>query len=241
MKVLHLLFVAIFAIVFVNINCAEARSRHHSSSSDSSLFRIFSGSSHNKFSYQCVFPKEYFVSVNCNASFQLADYDYRYIHSEYSPFEEIWKGSDVSESVSAADRRKASLAAGSGIISYGFLSGNCKTNEVTSPYLWATQTDGVSNVLYNVSYIMSAPAKLIHGTRAMIEDNFKLTRFLLMVLQIVFFSLFACLMIIPSAIAGTFFYPEETLQNLSDIGGTLTDLFYGAVIRPLADIVLLFF
>ena len=72
------------------------------------------------------------------------------------------------------------------------------------------QLDGVSGFIYNVSYIMQVPHKLLRGLRAM--DG--IWRYIKAVFKLILGTIFAIVGLVLSPLVNTLCHPFETLANL---------------------------
>jgi hypothetical protein len=174
---------------------------------------------------------------------KLLDHDGQggYTHNVYDA-DAHWKAAILSSDkdklaleFSAYYKRKAALIAGRGTISYGLIaydhekrdkelrlgeSGEIGAQVAFIPpeptLLWAVRFDGVSNLLYNVSYIFSIPAKLMHGTRLVcFNSNYGWSDWCWLLGQLVVGFFLACIMLFFGTAIGTICHPWETLGNLT--------------------------
>lgn len=142
---------------------------------------------------------------------------------------------------SASGMRDIALAYGRGTIEYTVLIRSLN-GDVKFPYLFATQFDAVSNVLYNISYLFSIPSKFVYAFRGNIDGGWYITGPLFLIFAFAWGSLAVMIMIVPSFIIGFIFHPINSILNLTIyIFGSLYDLFWGAILSPLLDTFILMF
>ncbi|TYT75229.1 hypothetical protein [Desulfobotulus mexicanus] len=218
--------------------------------------------------YHHYFPQSFFGSGQNNQdSVALKKIDHfnrgGYNHAIFKDLNE-WaklsnKGAPLNEH-NAFTKRKAAIFLGRGVISYQFANFNYTEKKekcysffcvpgkpyVKPEFLIAMKFDAVSNVLYNVSYIFSVPAKIIHSTRVA-EGPIEWMKTIVLLL---FSGFIAFFMIFIGAIIGFICHPFQSLANLliSLDGGyqthllySLLDLFWNAILLSLWDIIYLFF
>lgn len=174
------------------------------------------------------------ITVSFNAEDELY---YQCYHKSYGSFDE----SDsllISASDFAFAKRKAALNMSREVFCYSFKN-----------YLF---WDGVSGLIYNVSYIMQAPHKALRGLRAM--DG--VWRYVKSLVKLVFGVICAIVGVVVAPIFNTLCHPFETLSNLfvgvvhicddtdspvswfgyvfrTNIIASLWDLIWGGMIYPL--------
>ena len=174
------------------------------------------------------------ISVSFNAEDELY---YQCYHKTYNSFDEsdvlLFAASDF-----AFAKRKAALNMSREVFCYSFQN-----------YLF---WDGVSGLIYNVSYIMQAPHKALRGLRAM--DG--IWRYIKSLVKLGFGVLCAIVGVVVAPIFNTLIHPLETLSNLlvgvvsacglmdspvswigyvcrTNIIASLWDLIWGGIIYPL--------
>lgn len=270
MEILKKLFLKISLLVFISLLISGCGSR---------------GPSPQKYQYHHYFPQSYFGSGENNSdTVALNPYDHSnrggYNHGIFNDLAK-WRsleaaGAPIYEQ-NAFSKRKAALFLGRGVIDYcfgnydyvgqryesgGFLTGGSYSYYPTKKplFLICMKFDAVSNLLYNVSYIFSIPAKLIHSTK--VADG--IMDYIGIVISLAFGTLMSVVMISVGTIVGFICHPFESLANLIvgfDISlsadfiknlldtnyiyhvnliYSLVDLLWGAIVLPLLEIVLLF-
>lgn len=142
---------------------------------------------------------------------------------------------------SASAMRDIALAYGRGTIEYTILLRDADGGP-KFPYLFATQFDAVSNMLYNISYIFSIPSKFVYAFKANVAPTWYIVGPLYIAFSAAWGVLGVAIMIIPSIFIGFLCHPINSLLNLSIyIFASLYDLFWGAILAPLLDTFLLMF
>lgn len=191
--------------------------------------------------YFHIYPQDYYGYRGSDYLLKIPEYEYYWIFSS-GGYEKDWKNAleDVpgkaflySNSIVFSDgkpslysKKNAALITGSRLISYNLFLYDSQTGE--RDWLLATHFDGVSNVLYNVTYLMAIPAKVIHfifasfkmgaivfmaeGTAAGLQTI--AGALLWMVWETVIGGILAFFMIVPSFIIGAIFHPFQTLGML---------------------------
>lgn len=227
----------------------------------------------SEYEYHHIFPRQYFNSLGDNTTIKLKEYEHRWIHNS-GGFDKDWE--DAVDFVSILpewikdpktelyndhniktySKRKAAMIAGNRFVSYHFLvydydsfkkGGGRKINK--PGMLLSFHLDGVSNLLYNLSYITSIPAKTIHfsleifkrstgifnGRRAKYGLWKGLKMFIWMAISelIGFFS--ATIMLGIGTIIGTIFHPLETTSGILI---SITDPFMSNILMSLYDLTL---
>ena len=167
---------------------------------------------------------------------------------------------DDSGEPSAYYNRKMALFFGKSSIPYLFFNYSPDTGERKAfPYsLVSTSFDGVSNVLYNISYLASIPAKLLHGSFSLFpsettakivgidDETFGISEWFDMLLSVLAGFFIALIMMPLGFMIGLLFHPFQTFANLvflsmnTNIFTSVWDLVVGAIILPLWDVVSLF-
>lgn len=119
-----------------------------------------------------IFPQRYFGHLGDDSCFQLTEYEHRWIEMSggYKNDWEKYDGFTVSfkndEGITNYGVRCAALIAGSRILSYHLFTVNHNMSigngarEISG--LLAAKLDIWSNLMYNISYIVGTPGKLIH-------------------------------------------------------------------------------
>jgi len=205
-----------------------------------SLF-LLTGCGGSQYQYHHVFPQTLFgeTSADNSATIRTKLLDHYggggYTHEVYDSlahWEEVKLGSDENTKplpFSAYYKRKAALITGRSTISYGLVAYNHNYRDYELNFmgiakfippkptiLWATQYDGVSNILYNVSYIFSIPAKLIHGTiLAIKKEHYGFSDWVWMLSQLIVGLVLAIVMLFLGTVIGIVCHPFETLSNLT--------------------------
>lgn len=195
------------------------------------------------FEYHHLFAQEYFESAideSNKITLKLRNYEHVWWLHGYSDFNNDWEkveknvpfilklfgGSSNQLSkdgkISNYALRNGALIAGSRVISYQWVVYDYNKKVITKPgFLFATHFDGVSNLLYNVSYILSIPAKAIHFTimciKSIPEYGFgdSLRMFVWMLLQQVIGLISSIVMVFVGTIIGLLCHPLQTLGNLT--------------------------
>lgn len=237
------------------------------------------GSAPQRYQYHHYFPQSYFGGgVENSDTVALDEYDHSgrggYTHSTFNDLSK-WRSlldSNQKEigpllaTQNAFSKRKSALFLGRGVIDYCFVNYNFNGDKYVSGglfrdkhsyrptmkpmFLICMKYDSASNILYNVSYIFSIPAKLIHGVKVAngIDDYLKI------VLHLAWGGILAVAMLAIGTVAGFLCHPFESFANFfvgtnfSSIDYSyhvnlvyyLVDLFWGAMISPLLDIFTLF-
>lgn len=193
------------------------------------------------YEYHHIFPRQYFSNQGDNITFQLRYVDHRFVHSKYSSFNSLtssyfWGYDDLS--INSRNKRKVAIAAGRGIPSYGLATYSYNNRSLSFPFLLCFSFDGVSNVLYNLSYILSIPNKLIYATIFYLSKDYGgLWELIILYLNLAFGLCAALFLIVFGFFTGLICHPLETLANLTiNLFGTIWDLFVGAIIGPFWDI-----
>lgn len=212
--------------------------------------------------YHHIYPQQYFKSVGHPYTFELKTYDHIWLHSsggfdndwekvaDNVPF--IWKmfGNPQiadEDAVTMYSKRNAALITGSRIISYTIFTYDYRNKGKSG--LLAMHFDGVSNALYNVSYIMSIPAKFVHfslecfkrGT-GMFNGNRKVygiavatTMFLWMLWTLFSGLLLAIVGLFIGTLIGIVCHPFQTLGNLIFSANGISDAFMNNLLVSLFD------
>lgn len=196
-----------------------------------------------QFEYNHLYPQEHFKDAQeeiDSVTLRLRNYEHiRWLHSK-SHYDEDWEkvknnvplmfkifGGADAQLVEDGDirlyaKRNAAMIAGSNVISYQWLVFNYKTKNISLPKpLFAMNFDGVSNLLYNITYITSIPYKFIHFSILCFNsiqdfgvlESLKL--FIWMLIQLLFGFYSAIIMLIVGPVVGLICHPLETLGNLT--------------------------
>jgi len=207
------------------------------------------------YEFHHVFPQEHFGNSGNGVTVKMHNYEhYRWVH-QYSNFNADWKdykeSASLSDKLDAYERREAAFIAGANFISYRWLAYDFDERGVNwSKPLFAMHFDGVSNLIYNISYITSIPYKLIHFTIMCIKSigdfgfGYSLLMFIWMIFQLAYGVVSSCIMLVLGTIIGTLWHPLQTLGNLTinimhpircNIIATILELI-GAFFRPIVRI-----
>lgn len=252
------------------------------------------GSAPQRYQYHHYFPQSYFGGgIENSDTVALDTYDHSgrggYNHSIFNDLDQ-WRSlrelnpekmDRLLSTHNALAKRKSALFLGRGVIDYclvnydyngkiyesgGFFTERYSYRPVMKPlFLICMKFDAVSNVLYNVSYIFSIPAKLIHGTKV----SNGIGDYTGIVLQLAIGGTLASIMIPAGFTIGFICHPFESLANMFvgfsvssysltellsldfikntsnysynvNLVSSAVDLFWGAMITPLLDIIRLF-
>ncbi|NCU33012.1 MAG: hypothetical protein EOM23_08805 [Candidatus Moranbacteria bacterium] len=149
--------------------------------------------------------------------------------------------------------RKIAILSGKSMVKYIFFTYDGRSGERADfpDGLYATHFDGLSNVLYNISYLFSMPAKLLHGSFAVLapteeKERSRLADWLDLLLTLFIGYFLAFIMLPIGALIGTVFHPLQTLANLTfvsikiNILASFWDFLFGSIISPLWDVLGLF-
>jgi len=227
----------------------------------------------SEYEYHHIFPRQYFNSLGDNTTFKIKEYEHRWIHNS-GGFDKDWE--DAVDFVSILPKwiknpktelysdsniktyakRKAAMIAGSRFVSYHWLVydyNSFKTGggkKINKPGIFLSfHLDGVSNMLYNISYITSIPAKTFHftleifkrttgifnGNKAKYDIWKGLKMFVWLTISEIIGFISASIMLGIGTIIGTIFHPLETL---SGILVSLTDPFMSNIIISTYDLIL---
>lgn len=201
------------------------------------------GYGNSEYEYQHIYPQQYFNRAGDSYTFKLKEYEHRWVHvsggydsdweavDEKIPFLAKLFGinylKDDDGSVSLFAKKNAAIIAGARHITYAFVLYDYRSRDITM--LTAMHFDGVSNILYNGTYILSIPAKIIHFTSECFKRGTGLFNgdksvyglaaagwmFLWMLWETIIGLIFAIVMIPVGAIIGTLCHPFQTLANLT--------------------------
>lgn len=240
----------------------------------------------SEYEYHHIFPRQYFNSLGDNSTFKLKEYEHRWIHNSggfdkdweeavdgvsifpewiKDPETELYSDSNIKDNIKIYSKRKAAMIAGSRFVSYHFLVYDYNSfkkgggKKINKPGMFLSfHLDGVSNLLYNLSYITSIPAKTLHFTLEIFKRStgifngrrskyglwkgIKMFVWMTISEVIGFFS--ATIMLWLGTIIGAIFHPLETLSGilisitdpiLTNILMSLVDLAV-SVVKPLINI-----
>lgn len=195
------------------------------------------------FEYNHIYPQKHFKDAQDkidNVTLRLRNYEHiKWLHSK-SHYDKDWDnvignvplifkifGGSTAQLIEEGNlrlypKRNAAIIAGSNIISYQWVVYNYKTKKIAIPkFLFAMNFDGVSNFLYNISYITSIPYKFTHFTilcfRSIPTLGFFncLMLFIWMCIQLIFGFFSSCIMLSGGFLIGVVCHPLETIANLT--------------------------
>lgn len=182
-----------------------------------------------EFELHHLFPQQYFRGVQAEidrTTLRVRNYEHtKWLHGA-SMFDSDWYGVSSANlfdgkppSITLYAKRKAAFITGANVIDYQWFVYNYRTRKISQ--LFATKFDGVSNLMYNLSYIFSIPYKLVHFSLVCLRSiktlGFKnvAKMFGWMLVHLSFGFTSAVLMSILGPLIGIFCHPLETLANLT--------------------------
>lgn len=223
----------------------------------------------SEYEYQHIYPRQYFQSLGDPYTFKLKEFEHRWIHVSKG-YDNDWK--DVKENtpwisrilgdnylltddgdISMYSKKNAAIIAASRHITYAFYLYDYNTEK--SNMMTAMHFDGISNTLYNVSYLVSIPAKLIHFSAEMFQrgtcigngnkqeyDGETISKMAIWMVKETAIGIVLSVIMIPVGfIIGLTFHPFQTAANLLFSVSGFLDFFNNNFIMTIGYFIKAFF
>lgn len=229
----------------------------------------------SKYEYHHIFPRAHFGSIGDDSVIKLREFEHKWLHFTKGAlvktdaprnkrgFDGDWNKVNISASyksksikdwlwsgnyesgITAYGNRNGALIAGKRILSYKILTRDYDDRGISG--LLVTKFDGASNILYNVSYLLSIPSKAIsffkfamndpniYTEGKLITDFKKIYLMIWGTFQLVFGFFASIIMLYISPFIGFLAHPLQTIANLTI---SLSDPIHTNIIASLWGLVL---